>query len=86
MSRPVFISYARSASAAEARALADRLGDLAFIDTDDIEDGDNFPRHLLDGVLDARLVVIFATKSYSERRFCRLEMRLTLAGVQKEAA
>jgi tetratricopeptide (TPR) repeat protein len=85
MSSPVFISYARSASAAEAQSFADRLGDLAFLDTDDIEDGDDFPQRLLDGVLDARVVVIFATKSYSERRFCRLEMRLALAGCNAAA-
>lgn len=80
MSRPVFISYARSASAADARALADQLEDLAFLDTDVIDDGDHFPQRLLDGALDARVVVIFATKSYIARRFCRLEMRLALAG------
>jgi hypothetical protein len=85
MSRPVFISYARSASAADAQALAARLKDLAFLDKDDIDDGDVFPQRLLDGVLDARVVVIFATKSYSERRFCRLEMRLALAGCSAAA-
>jgi TIR domain len=85
VSRPVFISYARSASAAEAQALADRLGDLAFLDTDDIDDGGDFPHRLLDAVLDAHVVVIFATKSYSERRFCRLEMRLALAGCNTAA-
>jgi hypothetical protein len=40
---------------------------------------------LLDGILDARVVVIFATKSYIERRFCRLEMRLALAGCNAAA-
>jgi tetratricopeptide (TPR) repeat protein len=80
MSRPVFISYARSASGAEARALADSLGDLAFFDTEVIEDGDHFPQQLLEGILGARVVVIFATKNYIERRFCRLEMRLAMAG------
>jgi tetratricopeptide (TPR) repeat protein len=85
MSRPVFISYARSASAADARALADRLEHLAFFDTDVIEDGDMFPQRLLDGVLDAQVVVIFATKSYTDRRFCRLEMRLALAGCNEAA-
>ena len=85
MSCPVFISYARNASAADARALANRLEDLAFIDTDLIDDGDVFPQRLFDGVLDAQVVVIFATKSYTERRFCRLEMRLALAGCDGEA-
>jgi len=80
MPRPVFISYVRSASAADAQALANRLGHLAFLDTETIDDGDHFPQRLLDGVLDAKVVVIFATKMYLERRFCRLEMRLALAG------
>jgi len=80
ISRPVFISYARGASAAGARALANRLGDLAFLDTSDIDDGDHFPECLLEGILNARVIVIFAPHAYSERRFCRLEMRLALAG------
>jgi tetratricopeptide (TPR) repeat protein len=80
MSHPVFISYAHGASAGDAQALAAKLGELAFLDTDDIIDGARFPPRLLDGLLDARVVVIFATKTYSERRFCRLELRLALAG------
>src|SRR3982751_4117643 len=80
MPAPVFISYARSASKMQALALAERLGALAFFDTQDIDDGEHFPQRLLDGVLDARIVVIFAAKTYVERRFCRLEMRLALAG------
>lgn len=79
-SRPVFISYSRDASAAHAQALAARLGDLAFLDTGAIDDADQFPQRLLDGILEASVVVIFATTAYSESRFCRLEMRLTLAG------
>jgi TIR domain-containing protein len=81
--RPVFISYARSVSAVHAQALSGRLGDLAFLDVSDIDDGDQFPQHLLTGMLDARVVVIFATQTYSERRFCRVEMRLALAGDDK---
>jgi TIR domain len=80
MPRPVFISYSRSASTPQAQALAATLGDLAFLDTSAIDDGDQFPEHLLDGILDASIVVIFATKADSESRFCRLEMRLALAG------
>src|SRR6185295_14043593 len=80
MSRPVFISYSREASAVHAQALAARLGDLAFFDTAAIDDGAAFPQRLLDGILDASVVVIFATKAYSARPFCRLEMRLALAG------
>jgi tetratricopeptide (TPR) repeat protein len=80
MTQPVFLSYARSVSAAHAQALAAKLGELAFLDSDAIDDGDQFPPRLLDALLDARVVVIFATKAYSESRFCRLEMRLALSG------
>ncbi len=76
---PVFISYSRAASAAQARALAEDLGPIAFFDTAAIDDGDRFPEHLLNGILDASIVVIFATESYVESRFCQLEMRLALA-------
>src|ERR1017187_5945400 len=78
MPRPVFISYARQANRTHAQAA--KLGDLAFLDTTAIDDGDHFPHHLLDGILDASIVVIFATQAYTASRFCRLEMRLALAG------
>jgi tetratricopeptide (TPR) repeat protein len=80
MPPPVFISYSRGASAPHAQALAARLGDLAFLDTTAIDDGDQFPERLLNAILDSSVVVIFATQSYSQSRFCRLEMRLALAG------
>jgi TIR domain len=80
MSPPVFISYSREASDADAKALAARLDDPAFFDTDAIDDGALFPQCLLDGILDASVVVIFATQAYLARPFCRLEMRLALAG------
>jgi hypothetical protein len=51
-----------------------------------IDDGDQFPQRLLDGILDASIVVIFATQAYSESRFCRLEMRLALAGGDASAS
>ena len=40
MPPPVFISYSRGASAPHAQALAAGLGDLAFLDTAAIDDGD----------------------------------------------
>src|ERR1039457_6280079 len=86
MPRPVFISYARQANRTHAQALAAKLGDLAFLDTTAIDDGDHFPHHLLDGLLDAHIVVIFATEAYTQSRFCRLEMRLALAGGDAEAS
>src|ERR1700736_4775008 len=66
MSCPVFISYSRGSSAAHAQALAARLGDLVFLDSGAIDDGDEFPQRLLDGILEASVVVIFATQTYSE--------------------
>src|ERR1035441_6599935 len=86
MPSPVFISYSRRASATHAAALAAKLGDLAFLDTTAIDDGDDFPQRLLDGLLDASIVMIFATQAYTESRFCRLEMRLALAGGDAEAS
>lgn len=44
-----------------------------------------FPQRPLDGILEASIVVIFATQAYTERRFCRIEMRLALAGGDAEA-
>src|ERR1035438_6915410 len=86
MFHPVFISYARNASAQHARALADRLGDLSFLDTSEIDDGDQFPQRLLDSLLAARVIVIFATRAYLERRFCRIEMRLALYGGNEDGS
>ena len=78
MSQPVFISYARADSAVQAQTLAAALNGQAFLDTESIDDGDDFPQRLLDALLASRIVVIFASKNYLERRFCRVEMRLAL--------
>lgn len=79
MPHQIFISYAREDSSAEAFALAERLGTSAFLDTSVIRDGEEFPARLIDGLINARIVVLFASKGYAERRFCQWEMRLTLA-------
>jgi hypothetical protein len=79
MAHRVFISYARSANRAHAVALKEKLGDLAFLDVDDIENGDQFTQVMIDALLDASIVVIFASKTYLERRSCHLEMRLALS-------
>jgi hypothetical protein len=63
MTHEVFISYPRTESAAHAGALAGKLGELAFFDTDAIDDGDQFPSRLLNGIVDASVVVILATKA-----------------------
>lgn len=74
----VFISYARTDSTVNALALKAKLGDMAFLDVDDIGSGDQFTQIMIDALLDATLVVIFASRTYIERRSCRLEMRLAL--------
>jgi hypothetical protein len=86
MTPPVFISYARGSSRAAAQTLAAQLGSLAWLDTGEIDDGDEFPQRLLDGLLDARVVVIFATAAYLDRPLCRLEMRLALASGDAKAS
>jgi hypothetical protein len=45
----------RGASTPHAQALAARLGDLAFLDTSAIDDGDQFPQRLLDGILHSEM-------------------------------
>jgi tetratricopeptide (TPR) repeat protein len=86
MSNPVFISYSRRANATEASALAARLGDLAFFDTTEIADGDEFPQRLFDALLDAQLTVIFASAEYAKSRWCQLEMRLAVFGSDESAS
>jgi hypothetical protein len=70
MTKPVFISYARRASATHALALHAALGGedgLAFLDTAEIENGQQFPQVLAQAVLGARVVVIFAEEAYFTR-------------------
>jgi tetratricopeptide (TPR) repeat protein len=86
MAACVFISYARSASRADAEALAQSLGELAFLDTSSIEDGIHFPQYVLTSLLDARLVVILATREYAARPYCRVERRLVLAACDRAEA
>lgn len=86
MSTDVFISYARTVSSSAAQALASRIGPRAFLDISQIDDGSEFPEILFDALLDASIVVIFASAAYSERRFCRLECQLALAGGNDKAS
>lgn len=78
MSHPVFISYARSTSRQHAEALHRELGELAFFDTSDIETGEQFPEALVDALLDAKVVVIFADERYFQRWYCRKELETAL--------
>jgi tetratricopeptide (TPR) repeat protein len=77
MAHPVFISYARKASRPHAEDLHKALGArTAFLDSDAIEIGDRFPETLVDALLGARVVVIFAEPVYFTRWYCLLEFRM----------
>lgn len=78
MTRPVFISYARTTSRRNAEALHRELGELAFFDTSDIEAGEQFPKELVDALLDAKVVVIFIDERYLQRWYCRKELETAL--------
>ncbi len=60
MPAPIFISYARRTSLADARALKAQLGDLAFLDESGIETREQFAKVIAKAVMDARLAVVFA--------------------------
>jgi hypothetical protein len=80
MPRPVFISYARSASRAQAGALHEALGgETAFLDTSDIELRTQFPPELAKALLASRVVVVFASKEYFRRWYCLWELDAALA-------
>lgn len=82
MSHPVFISYARRTSRGYAEALHVALGEVgvsAFLDTTDLEAEESFPRKIVDALLDARVVVIFADDAYFRSWYCRWEFRAALA-------
>jgi tetratricopeptide (TPR) repeat protein len=75
---PVFISYARKASADAARALRDALPGQCFLDESDIEEGEKFPEHIIDALLGSRVVVLFASEAYFHRRYCLWELLAVL--------
>ena len=60
MPAPIFISYARRTSLADAHALKAQLGDLAFLDKSGIETREQFAKVIAKAVMDARLAVVFA--------------------------
>src|ERR1039457_5145774 len=76
---PVFISYARKTSRADAETLHGELGGdpgLAFLDTSDIETLQKFPAEISDALLAAKVVVVFADETYFTRRYCLRESAL----------
>jgi tetratricopeptide (TPR) repeat protein len=77
MPHDVFISYARDASRDHAEALHKALGpDLAFLDTEEIGVGEQFPDRLVKALYDARVIVIFAEPTYFTRRYCLQEFHI----------
>lgn len=88
--QPVFISYARRASQAAATALHEALGGveggLCFLDSADIDLGEPFPPALVDALLDARVVVVFAEPTYFTRDFCLLELEVASTPYTRVAA
>jgi len=79
----VFLSYARTSGRPYAEAVFRELGgeaaSLAFLDTEDIEHSDRFPKRLIDALLASRIVVIFADPIYFTRWYCILEFRAARA-------
>jgi tetratricopeptide (TPR) repeat protein len=79
MAHSVFISYARRTSREAAQALHLALGDDAFLDSSDIEDGEQFPRAIIEALLASRVVVVLADEVYFTRWYCLRELRTALA-------
>ncbi|WP_158625799.1 tetratricopeptide repeat protein [Corallococcus carmarthensis] len=82
---PVFISYARNVSRAHAEALHHALalnGVGAFLDTEDIREGETWPKRLAEALLAARVVVLFAEDGYFDRVSCWREFQAALAPYQ----
>jgi tetratricopeptide (TPR) repeat protein len=89
MPEPVFISYARSVSREHAQALQAALAKTdtpAFLDTQDIQIGAQFPRVLVDAILGARVFVLFSDARYFQSWYCLREMRLALAEFEARVA
>lgn len=79
----VFLSYSRAGARKEAEALRARLeagGVKVFLDTEEIPPGAAFPKRLAEGLLGARVVVVFADEGYFGRTWCVHEFRVATAG------
>lgn len=78
----VFISYAHATMQAATRQLRDELtrGDLeVFLDEREIPYGNPFPRDIADGLLDSRLIIVFADEIYFQRPWCVYEYQVITA-------
>jgi hypothetical protein len=81
-----FISYARTPSSAAAVALRDALQNKfasVFLDTSDIEDAAEFPRAIVDGILEATVFLAIVDSSYTRRWYCLRELQLAMAAVAR---
>lgn len=82
MKHEVFISYARSTSSDFAEALHGALGGkgcVSFLDSSDIDAGERIPLQVLEALLEARAVVIFADEAYFTRWYCLREFDISLS-------
>jgi len=79
MPADVFLSYARDPDAVHAAAVREALvarGVSVFLDRTDIATGERFTATLVDALLGARVVVVFADEAYFGRWYCLWEWRL----------
>ncbi len=82
MPKDVFISYAHTTAQKAARRLRDELAknDLdVFLDAREIPYGNPFPRDIADGLLDSRLIIVFADEAYFQRPWCVYEYQVITA-------
>ncbi len=78
----VFISYAHATTQAATRQLRDELakgGLQVFLDEREIPYGNPFPRDIADGLLDSRLIIVFADETYFRRPWCVYEFQVITA-------
>jgi len=86
---PVFLSYARSTSRAAAEALHHQLGGrtgLAFLDTDEIAVGAEFPATIQTALESAQIIVIFLDQAYLQSWYCLREFRVALGPIVQSLA
>ncbi len=72
----IFISYARSTNNDNALALKQRLGPIAFLDTQGIAPGERFSNLLVESILNAKIMIILADDAYFTREFCLWEYQI----------
>ena len=72
----IFISYARSSSREEARALKALLGDEAFLDEREIELGEDFVGTITASLFAAHVFIAFVDAHYFSSWYCSKEWAL----------